>query len=206
METSSGVSNSIIVLAAFDPPATIGGISAPRTATFAPDNGGTFGIVNVELPTAQPTPSATTSAPLTQAGVETVAVTPDQPFSLPLQNLPSGGAAAPVDVAVRQVDGLALPSWVHFDAATGTLSGIAPENGPRVLRLVVVERDSSGHVTRREVIIDLGSHRANQANAHGPAHPPTPATPPAPHAALAPAAKPSLTAQIARLRRELHVA
>jgi hypothetical protein len=220
--TSATVSNPLIVLTALAPVTAPSALPTIDTFTFGAGNGG--GLVTtprVTNPNALAAPlqqvevanapfsALSANGPVRTLPTQQMDIPVNQPFSLTLPNAAvnagtrdSGSTAA---VTVRQANGTALPSWVHFDAATGTLKGIAPSDGPRVLRLFVTERDRAGHVTRREVVIDLGAAKTvpvTPAARGGPAH--GPAANPQPHAAL-PVAKPSLSAQFARLRRELHV-
>ena len=203
--SSDGPSNPLIVLSTFDPSTQVGGIAPVHTTTFSSGGvGDVFGTTSVSNQPGQTLSSFTSTQPsfAPPPGVERITVAADQPFSLTLQNAIPTATGDRSSVTVRQADGQVLPSWVHFDATTGTLSGTAPPDGPRVMRLVVVQRDSAGHLTRHEVVVNLGANQAARSTAHAPARP---AAPPVPHAA-APAAKPSLTAQFERLRRELHVA
>ena len=203
--SSEGPSNPLIVLSTFDPSTQVGGIAPVHTTTFSSGGvGDVFGTTSVSNQPGQTLSSFTSTQPsfAPPPGVERITVAADQPFSLTLQNAIPTATGDRSSVTVRQADGQVLPSWVHFDATTGTLSGTAPPDGPRVMRLVVVQRDSAGHLTRHEVVVNLGANQAARSTAHAPARP---AAPPVPHAA-APAAKPSLTAQFERLRRELHVA
>ncbi|GLQ42865.1 DUF4347 domain-containing protein [Dyella nitratireducens] len=99
-------------------------------------------------------------------------------------------------VAVTQANGRALPSWAHYDAATGQLQGHAPArgHGPRELRLLVAMRDQEGHQSYREIVLDFGNGHTSHAKLHrGTQHVPTIAT------------KPSLSEQFERERRSFHV-
>jgi trimeric autotransporter adhesin len=120
------------------------------------------------------------------------------------------------DLTVRLADGHALPTWLHYDAATGELSGVLPAHAHDV-RVVVLQRDAAGHVTRNEVVLAPSgahpSHHASHQAGHSHAHP-------VPHAsrnalthvveratgqAPLPAGKPSLAQQFASARAALHV-
>jgi hypothetical protein len=222
--TSATVSNPLIVLTAIAPVTAPSPFPTIDTFTFGAGNGG--GLVTtpratnpnaLAAPLQQiqvayaPFSSLGANGPVRALPTQQMDIPVNQPFSLTLPNAAvnastrdSGNSSSTVAVQVRQANGTALPSWVRFDAATGTLKGIAPSDGPRVLRLFVTERDRAGHVTRREVVIDLGAAQTVPVTPArgGPAH--GPAANPQPHAAL-PVAKPSLSAQFARLRRELHI-
>ncbi|MEK6347046.1 MAG: DUF4347 domain-containing protein [Burkholderia sp.] len=210
-----GVSNSLIVLDAFDPRATghdrdVGTIAPRPTFTFATHDarsnslGDTF--VKPLDSLVPPSLDATQSAahllpavdvhPLHQSG---------QGFALnvrPLLHAP-GTVAAPntVDTAVTLADGAPLPAWLHYDATTGVLSGTPPA-GVHEVRVTLIQHDASGNLVRREVVMRLDAH-GNTA-AKPPAHDAKPQQPPAPQAAL-PAAKASLAAQFANALATLHV-
>jgi hypothetical protein len=118
------------------------------------------------------------------------------------------GATMGPDVVVRLADGGPLPAWLHYDAADGTLRGALPP-GEHDVRLLVQERDASGHVTRRELVLTPREQRAPHHAPHlvphaarGSAAPSTERT-----AGLAPmpAGKPSLAQQFAQARAALHV-
>jgi hypothetical protein len=103
---------------------------------------------------------------------------------------------------VEQLDGTPLPDWMHYDAATGVLSGTAPPGEPHEVAVVVIERDSAGHVIRREFVVDFGRHTTRDGHT---------GKRPQPRASVAvpdrtsPPSKPSLAEQFARQRKNLHV-
>jgi hypothetical protein len=122
-----------------------------------------------------------------------------QTFSLALSppTHDGDGQDATSTISLEQSDGSPLPAWMHYDAATGVVSGIAPGGGPREIHIVVITRHSSGATTRRDVFIDFSVR--GTPSAHG-----SSVQPRAPHAALH-SAKPSLTEQFASQRSALHV-
>ena len=184
------------VLNAFAEPALLGTAAAePYTITFtAPEarhahaydaQGGTRVDAAVRV---LPDPIAVPfNIPVSTEHVGTAA-----PFTVGLASL-----AGPDEriVSVVQANGRSLPAWVSYDAATGTLRGHAPHEKTHELHLRVTMVDQRGHLTYRDVVIEVGKP------AHGRTvpHPPTPASPQA-------AAKPSLNEQFARERQALHVA
>ncbi|RKP48111.1 hypothetical protein D7S89_12190 [Trinickia fusca] len=193
----------LIVLVELDNASEPGAIPTNvHTATFSGDahqgNRGSVGETSVTAPIE--TPSESTHAPIDiPVVIDHRNALLGQPFALALQTAPTGrgdeGTGGLVTIAVRQADGRPLPAWVHYDPATGVLSGTAPADGPRELHMVVVLRDTSGHVTRRDVVLDFrGSRNVHAAGHHD-----------VPHAARA-AAKPSLADQFVRQRRAFHVA
>ena len=102
---------------------------------------------------------------------------------------------------VHQADGHPLPAWMHYDVATGVLSGVAPKGGRHEMRLVVTLRDSTGRITHREIVIDFGG-RTTSGTPDGsrPLHQSSLSAPnPAAHS------KPSLAEQFSRQRAALHV-
>jgi hypothetical protein len=92
---------------------------------------------------------------------------------------------------------------MHYDEATGAVTGIAPSNAPPEMRIIVTAPDSAGQVTHREVIVDFSSRDTPRTHQPPARQPPAHRSVP-PQTAL-PAAKPSLAEQFARQRNALHV-
>ena len=131
-------------------------------------------------------------------------VTSGDTFSITL--VPSSTSAdetqyTPAESDVQQADGRPLPAWMHYDLATGVLSGVAPQGGSPEMRLVVTLRDSAGRITHREIVIDFGG-RTTSGIPDGSRPLPQDSL-----AALTPAlrSKPSLAEQFSRQRAALHV-
>jgi hypothetical protein len=72
-------------------------------------------------------------------------------------------ANASVTLEVRQADGQALPAWVKFDPATGTLSGQAPADFKGTLLLRITARDAEGRTASTQVELDVGGDKAPTA-------------------------------------------
>ena len=107
----------------------------------------------------------------------------------------------PAENDVQQADGRPLPAWMHYDVATGVLSGVAPKGARHEMRLVVTLRDSTGRITHREIVIDFGGRTTSGTPDGSRLLPqdslavPTPAL----------RSKPSLAEQFSRQRAALHV-
>jgi hypothetical protein len=151
------------------------------------------------------TPSGGWSAQPPQSLIEQLDVASGKTFSVTLipSSTPDDGetqyTAAENDV--HQADGRPLPDWMHYDAATGVLSGVAPKGSRHEIRLVVTTRDSTGRITHRKIMIDFGG-RTTSGTPDG--------SRPLPHSPLsvpnlAPHSKPSLAEQFSRQRAALHV-
>jgi len=207
--------SSLIVLQELDSQPASSGMASVQTAIFSNTSldGGLLGLSDsgsriqsgVDVPTwLQPT-SLDWSAQTPQTLTEQLDVTPGQSFSIALApaSTPADGEtqfpAAEYDV--HQADGRPLPTWIHYDAATGVLSGVAPKGGRHEIRLVVTSRDSTGRITHREIVIDFGG-RTTSGSPDGSRLPPQSALS-APNLALH--SKPSLAEQFSRQRAALHV-
>ena len=208
--------SSLIVLQELDSQAVSDGTIAVQTAIFSSTSldGGLLGLSDsgsraesgVDVPTwLQPT-SPEWSAHTSQSLTEQLDVASGETFSITL--VPSSTSAdgetqyTPAESAVHQADGRPLPAWMHYDAATGVLSGVAPTGGRHEIRLVVTSRDSAGRITHREIVIDFGG-RTTSGTPDGtrPLHQSSSSVP-----ILAPPSKPSLAEQFSRQRAALHVA
>jgi hypothetical protein len=213
------VSNPLIVLDALDQAPAIGATPAPLTITFTDPNAQYSHLpvdhtsVTAVSPDAMFEPSAADSSMFESIPVVVdFNPAPDRPFSLNLSNVvPTVDGLvlnAASDVSVQLADGRSLPAWLHYDAATGTLSGVMPA-ATHDVRIAVQQRDAAGHVTRSEIMLAPGGQHAHHAHAR-----------PAPHAARhalthaverttaqapLPAGKPSLAQQFAQARAALHV-
>jgi hypothetical protein len=72
----------------------------------------------------------------------------DQSFNVDLPRNTFSVASADatqIAVTVRLVNGESLPSWLKFDAASGTFSGRAPAGWAGRLDILIVARDSKGN-------------------------------------------------------------
>jgi hypothetical protein len=191
---------SLTVLSELDPQPTPDGISGSSL------NGGLLGLTNdgsstksgIDIPTWLQRGSTAT-----EQATERTDIAPGQVFSInlttPSARHEGGMRHIPAEIVVRQADGQPLPGWMHYDAATGVLNGTAPDGARHEMRIVVTRRDSAGHVTRREIVIDFGGSAAPSVHegsprAFAPVSKPTPL-----------ASKPSLAEQFARQRAALHV-
>jgi hypothetical protein len=208
---NDGVSNPLIVLDTFVAAPDVGSIVLPTSYTFTPDgvHGRSLGNTHVDaLDSIVP--------PVVNEGAEAAQSLPTQlvqalshddgSFSLSLMAMSATrhGANAVDTTSVTQADGEPLPSWLHYDAASGELSGVPPR-GVHEVRVILTVRDAFGHVSRREVVVAIDAHNARDAqtdkSTSTPAHKGQTAKP-APHASTA---KPSLAAQFASAHAALHV-
>ncbi|MBN3802720.1 DUF4347 domain-containing protein [Paraburkholderia sp. Ac-20336] len=206
---SDGVSNPLIVLEALKPPAELGTIVLPPTRTFTQDDqhNSSLGDTHVSpLDSIAPPDLGDETASLQV--LASLDVHPqrhaDGSFALLtaalLPNSPDTRATSIAnDVSITLADGEPLPSWLHYDAARGELSGVPPA-GVHEVRVTLAVRDAFGRVTHREVVVSLDA--AHRQAPHAPAPKPVKSAPP--HAALPPA-KPSLSAQFASAHAALHV-
>jgi len=149
---------------------------------------------------------------------------PDRPFSLNLSSvLPTLDGMrlnATSDISLRLADGRPLPAWLHYDAATGELTGMLPSQA-HDMRIVVQQRDAAGNVMRNEIVLaPSGAHPSHHRSHHPSPHAGHSHAHPVPHAsrnalthlveratgqAPLPAGKPSLAQQFAQARAALHV-
>jgi len=206
---SDGVSNPLIVLEALKPAAELGTIVLPPTRTFTQDDqhNSSLGDTHVSpLDSIAPPDLGDETASLQV--LASLDVHPqrhaDGSFALLtaalLPNSPDTRATSIAnDVSITLADGEPLPSWLHYDAARGELSGVPPA-GVHEVRVTLAVRDAFGRVTHREVVVSLDA--AHRQAPHAPAPKPVKSAPP--HAALPPA-KPSLSAQFASAHAALHV-
>ncbi|WP_321845605.1 DUF4347 domain-containing protein [Paraburkholderia bannensis] len=217
---NDGVSNPLIVLDTFAQTPEVGSIVVPVSFTFTPDgvHGRSLGDTHVDA-LGSIVPSSVNDAAEPAQSLPTVQVHTaghdDGSFSLSLTSMsPNHSAHADQGASttsLTQADGEPLPSWLHYDAASGVLSGVPPR-GVHEVRVMLTTRDASGHVTRREVVVSLDTHSVRNAHDAGAAPSGKNSTTPAnkggaaqtaPHASLA---KPSLAAQFASAHAALHVA
>ncbi|WP_186138763.1 DUF4347 domain-containing protein [Burkholderia gladioli] len=209
-ERNDGVSNPLIVLTALDAPRQISTIVPRDTFTFATHDArgnalGDTSVTSLDSIVPQEAAAAPAAAHLLPAADVHAMHQPGSAFALnvaPLLRAPANAEAAheQASVTVTLADGAALPAWLHYDAAHGTLSGTPPA-GVHEIRVTLVSRDAAGNVVRREVVVRFDAHGKPAANAHAA---PKPAAKPAPQAAVPPA-KASLTAQFANAVATLHV-
>ena len=216
-------SNLPSVLIELDHPPALGGTPIVQTITFTDPNAGhaPFSLDHTSVTSAESQDSSlslfTTFAP--QSVVMDYDVSPNHAFVMNLSNLlPTADGMrlnAMSDVTVRLADGRPLPTWLHYDAANGTLAGALPA-GAHDVRVVVQQRDAAGNVMQNEVVLaPSGRHTDHTPPHHGHGH----ATHAPAHAsrnALAPlvarerdqaplpAGKPSLAQQFAQARAALH--
>jgi hypothetical protein len=204
-----------IVLTELDPHTTSATAVPVRIAAFSSGSldGGLSGISNsgsrpesgINIPTWLQ-PASDWSATATTRSIEHLDATSGQAFSLTLVPPASRGEGlepgTSITTTVEQLDGTALPGWMHYDAATGVLSGTAPRGEQHEVAVVVITHDSAGHIVRRQIVVDF-SHPAPREGHFGKRAQPqaslaapdrTPAT-----------SKPSLAEQFARERKTLHV-
>jgi hypothetical protein len=213
----------LIVLDALDRAPPIGAIPGPLTFTFTDPN-----APPAHFPVDYTSVSAVSPASVFDSSVadslmfEQIPVVvdfdaaPDRLFSLDLSNvLPTADGLslnASSDVSLQLADGRPLPAWLHYDASTGTLSGIMPARVHDV-RIVVLQRNAAGNLMRNEIVLAPSGQHARHAHAHAVQHNAQHAahnalthlveraTPQAP----LPAGKPSLAQQFAQARAVLHV-
>ncbi|TKC91199.1 DUF4347 domain-containing protein [Trinickia terrae] len=219
-----GGSNVPSVLAELDHPAAVGATPVVPTITFTDSHAerGQFSLdrTSVSAVSLDSSTSTSTSAPFApQSVVVDYDVSPNHAFVMNLSNLlPTADGMrlnAMSDVTVRLADGRPLPTWLHYDAADGVLTGSLPA-GAHDVRVVVQQRDAAGNVVQNEVVLAPSGRHTDHASphqGHG-AHPPAHAS----RNALAPlvsrdrgqaplpAGKPSLAQQFAQARAALHVA
>ncbi|WP_175425636.1 DUF4347 domain-containing protein [Trinickia violacea] len=212
------------VLIELDHPASVGGTPFVQTFTLTDPNAGhgQFSLDHTSV-TAAASEDASLSISTTfepQSVVVDYDISPNHAFVMNLSNLlPTADGMrlnAMSDVTVRLADGRPLPTWLHYDAADGVLTGALPA-GAHDVRVVVLQRDADGHVMQNEVVLaPSGRHSDHEAPGHGHGHG-THAPAHASRNALAPlvarerdqaplpAGKPSLAQQFAQARAALHV-
>jgi hypothetical protein len=165
------VNNTPNVLAEFEPERPVGEIPPLYTYTFTTDDR-PFVLGRTSVPPLPPlVPDSLRS---TAVGVDTlppltldVAATGGR-FSIDIARVDGVSLANAADINVTLANGRPLPAWLHFDAATGKLSGAIPR-GAHDVRVMVQARDVNGHLVRREIIVAPGHHRARHAPAvHAP--------------------------------------
>ena len=66
-------------------------------------------------------------------------------FAIPADAFAAGSASAAVTLSVRLADGQPLPTWLHFDAASGRFDGEPPPGYAGEVAIRVVARDAQGH-------------------------------------------------------------
>ena len=189
-----------------------GGTTAVQTAFFSSTSldGGLLGLSDsgsrtessIGIPTWLQPASPEWLAQTQQTSTEQFDVASGETFSIALvsSSTPADGGTPDAN-DVHQADGHPLPAWMHYDVATGVLSGVAPKGGRHEMRLVVTLRDSTGRITHREIVIDFGGRTTSGT--------PDASRPPAQNSlsVLNPAvrSKPSLAEQFSRQRAALHV-
>ena len=83
-------------------------------------------------------------APVLAAQTGDVRTGPEQAFSVSVAGSFSDPDGGQLGYAVMSSDGSALPSWLHFDASTGVISGTAPSGGSNGAGVEVVATNSEG--------------------------------------------------------------
>jgi hypothetical protein len=203
-----------IVLSELDPQAASDVMSRVQRAIFSNSSldGGLLGLANsgsrtlngIDTP-AWLQPLSSRWSTTTQQSTEQLDSVSGPMFSITLMT-PSARHAGemrhtPAEIVVRQTNGHPLPGWMHYDAATGVLSGTAPE-GTRETSIVVMTRDSTSHITRREIVLDFDRQAAS--GVHDGNRPVAQSSSPV-SISTRPASKPSLAEQFVRQRAALHV-
>jgi hypothetical protein len=207
--TTAGDGAPLIVLAATDQSRSFGAAATLPTMAFPMNNGPLGGVLaadvridnDLDIPLwLLPSQSLLMSPIDTTMSIEHLNVPLGRAFSLSLQtgrNAPGADLEPSPQATLRLIDGTALPGWLHYNAATDVVSGIAP-TAARELRLILTMPDHAGAVVHREIVIDFGAGAA--PSMHAPA-----GQRGVPHSMRTPA-KPSLAEQLARQRHLLHVA
>jgi hypothetical protein len=193
-----------IVLQELDPQSIFGGTPTVRTAFFS--NTSLDGeLVGLSDSGGEETPSGGWSAQIPQTLTEQLDVGSGETFSINLvpSSTPADGETqyTVAENAVHQADGRPLPAWMHYNAATGVLSGVAPKGGRHEIRLVVTSHDSTGRITHREIVIDFGGRTTSGTPDGSRLLPQSSLSVPD----LAQHSKPSLAEQFSRQRAALHV-
>ncbi|MCM2485194.1 DUF4347 domain-containing protein [Burkholderia glumae] len=219
---SDGVSNPVIVLTELQAPNGFGAITPRTTFTFAAHGHRDASLGDTHVSALDSiVPASTEAPPAATRTLPTADVHPLQQagsrFALPVAPLvgaPAGRESVPGaanEVAVTLAGGAPLPTWLHYDAARGVLSGTPPA-GVRSVHVTLLVRDAAGNATRRDVVVRFDAPAAQRASGHArdaaqPSSRPAnrPAVTDQPHAAL-PASKASLAAQFASAHAVLHVA
>jgi hypothetical protein len=77
-----------------------------------------------------------------------VVITPGSALNIPVPHdaFVHTSADAKVSLSATQASGLPLPSWLRFDSALGTFSGIAPPGFSSVMAIRVIARDQTGRM------------------------------------------------------------
>ncbi|MGV2293261.1 DUF4347 domain-containing protein [Trinickia sp. YCB016] len=212
------------VLIELDRPPALGGTPTEPTITFTDSHDGRapFSLDHTSVTSAAESQDSSLSlftsfAP--QSVVMDYDVSPNHAFVMNLSNLlPTADGMrlnAMSDVTVRLADGRPLPTWLHYDAANGTLAGALPA-GAHDVRVVVQQRDAAGNVMQNEVVLAPSGRHADHASphhghghtTHAPAHASRNALAPLVardrDQAPLPAGKPSLAQQFAQARAALH--
>jgi hypothetical protein len=70
--------------------------------------------------------------------------------------------AAIVRLEARLANGLPLPSWLKFDAASGTFRGVPPEGLTGLLDIEVIARDTEGREAHSRFSLEVGDLQTGQ--------------------------------------------
>ncbi|HTH15278.1 MAG TPA: putative Ig domain-containing protein, partial [Magnetospirillum sp.] len=91
-------------------------------------------------------------------------------FTVPADAFAVARADASVTLSATQADGRPLPSWLTFNARSGTFVGTPPP-GDKVVSIKVVARDNTGHEAAQVFKINVehsgGGQRSGDATPHG---------------------------------------
>jgi len=71
--------------------------------------------------------------------------------------------AAIVRLEARLTNGLPLPSWLKFDAASGSFNGVPPEGVTGVLDIEVIARDTAGREAHSRFSLEIGDLQVGEA-------------------------------------------
>jgi hypothetical protein len=159
---ASGSTEPVVPIPTAAPAAASGAATPTGNGNVSNNTGGRVNTTGGATTTSGPRTGDTTASLTLNREVPDVTITPGQTlaFALPRDTFVGSGGGQVTFKAVLSGDQPGseqpLPSWLHFDPVSGTISGDPPSNAPVLLHIRIIARDSKGN----EAVVTFTIHNA----------------------------------------------